>query len=57
MEVGAHDDERMQQPARLRAGFEQAGFKGRLGPDGLEQGRPVVAAIDNVITGAGKFES
>ena len=54
--VIAHHYERVQLPATPVARFEQAGFERAPGPCFRKYPRPVVAAIQGVITGAGIFE-
>jgi hypothetical protein len=57
MEVMAHDHKRVPPPAKRRAGFKQTPLEGEGRPRVCEQVAPVIAAIDHVVTGPGKFHS
>ncbi len=57
MEMIAHHDERMQPPAKCCAGFQQAPLERHRRSLAREQIASVIAAIDDVVTGPGKFQS
>lgn len=52
-----HDDEGMQHPRAFLAGFEQARFERGASPRITKNPRAIIAAVDDVVNGAGKFDA
>jgi hypothetical protein len=57
VEMIAHDDIRVNAPAEALRRLSQGSNKSFGGTLAVKQGAPVVAAIDHVVTGTGKFNA